>query len=36
VKPKIKIADPQNRNEQNDAHNHHQDIGVTRSGDETR
>src|ERR1700676_4181540 len=34
VQPQIKIAYPQNGNEQNDAHNHHQGVGVTGSGDE--
>jgi hypothetical protein len=29
----IEIADGQNGTDQNDADHHHEDIGVTRSGD---
>ncbi len=32
----IKISDRQNGADQDDADHHHQDVGVTRSGDEAR
>jgi hypothetical protein len=34
VQTQTKMIDHQNGTDQNDADNHHQDIGVTRSGDE--
>src|SRR5713226_3465756 len=32
----VKMTDHQHGTEQNDADNHHQDVGVARSGDEAR
>jgi hypothetical protein len=34
VQTQIEIADCQNGSDQNDTDNHHEDVGVTGSGDE--
>jgi hypothetical protein len=36
VQAQIKITDHQNGTDQNDTDNHHEDVGITRSGNEAR